>query len=476
MRRYFIISVIFFILFFNFILSGQENSENKDVILLIDVSNSMHRVFTDVQNYFIDELVGKKIIVGDNLFIIKFYGKTEAVYNKKIESEADLDNVKNIIKHIRATGPYTDIGNALDVLKSEMSKRTDLNKEKYVLLLSDGYQEAPPGSKYYAKAGEISHDLLKNAQTFDRKGWKIQVLSIGGREQMKKIAEEMGATYTETSENPDEEELTKKTEDFFMTIEFQPKENLGIVNRYLGNIHGDLSSKYNKKVLLDISYIIIDELQSMSENLEGEDIPERISLNDNGFSVLLNEKEEKNIKIPARIEEKLKPGKYSGKLKFYFNSEENFNPTSFPVTFIYPGFILGNLYWAILILLLLLLLLIFLFVKFRYAISDALSKMFRAKGSIKFEFIDQKLRTTKNFIFKKNERKTIGGNRSRISIPRAGFNDDIAAITFDKNGFHLDILKVQFFDAKIDRDKFFNKEIVIKSTLGKRYIIKFNKI
>ena len=71
MRKYFIFLIIFSILFLNFILIAQENSENKDVILLVDISNSMRTVFSDVQDYFINELIGKKIIVGDNLFIIK---------------------------------------------------------------------------------------------------------------------------------------------------------------------------------------------------------------------------------------------------------------------------------------------------------------------------------------------------------------------------------------------------------------------
>ena len=285
----------------------------------------------------------------------------------------------------------------------------------------------------------------------------------------------MGATYTETSETPDKEELTEKTEDFFKTIEFQPEENLGIINKYLGSIKGKLLSKYNRKVLIDISYIIIDEIESVSENLEQEAVPERVNLNDTGFSILLDKNEEKDIKIPARIDHKLNPGKYSGKLRFYFNSEEQFSPTSFSVTFRYPGIVLGNLYWSLLVLLLLLFLLVFLIVKFGNAIIDTISKIFKVRGTIKYEFIDQKLKTSRNLVFNRNERKTIGGNKSRISIPRVGFNDNIAAITYDRNGFHFDILKTQYFDAKIDRDKFFNKEILIKSTLGKRYTIKFSK-
>lgn len=473
MRKIFIFFVITFFLLSNIILNGQVN---KDVILLVDVSTSMKSVFSEVQDYFINELIGKKINIGDSLFIIVFYGSTNTIYNKKIESENDLNNLKNVVRELTAYGSSTDIGNALDVLKEEVSKRADLNNEKYVLLLSDGYQNAPPSSKYYSKDGTISHALLENARTIDRNRWKIKVLSIGGREGMKQLAEEMGAEYTEVSETPDKTELTEKTKDLFYKIEFTPKEKLGLINRYLGSIKGEAASDYNRKVFLEISKIEIDNIYVKSEKLAKEIIPDKVTINDKGFSFYINENDGANIKIPVRINDKLKSGEYFGRLKFYFKSSEQFTPTSFPVSFTYPNLFIGNLFFLLLILILLLLLLIFLIRKFGSNIGGSFSNVFSIKGKLKYEFIDQANRISKNLLFNRNEKKSVGGSKSQISIPRIGFNDNMAYVIYDKYGFHLDVLKPLYFRSKIDRDSFLDKEIEVKSISGKTYYIKFSKI
>ena len=297
------------ILYFGLYFAESKEKPNRDVILLIDKSLSMQPLFGQVKDYLIDDLLSKEIKIGDNLFIIDFYGKTETAYNNKINSAADIQNIKNIVSKISANGTWTDIGGALDVLKKEIVKRQDLNKDKYVLLLTDGTQEVPQGSKYYSPSHTISHELLKNARSIDKQGWKIQVLSIGSTPTLKKIAEEMGAVYKETSKNPTKKELSEKNEDLFFKIDFSPKEKLGIIFNNHSGLNGKAVSSYNRKILLDVSKVIMDEIELTGKGKAIEVIPDQIVLRNKSFSTIFKDKETKIINIPLDF------GKFFSKIR-----------------------------------------------------------------------------------------------------------------------------------------------------------------
>ena len=465
------------LLFFSvtiFSIIPQESQENKDVILLIDVSNSMKTVFNDVKNYLTNDLI-KEINVGDNVFIIKFYGQSEVAYNKKIESDDDIDSVKNAIRQLSATGPFTDIGNALDALTGELTKRSYLNNKKYVLLLSDGRQEAPQGSKYFTEDYSISHELLKNAKEINREGWKIEILSIGDQEGMKEIAKEMGATYKETSEAPTSEEIKEKTEDFFKELNLIINKDLGKLYKNKGIIKGTIKSTYNKKVLIDISKITINDLNNTSNRESRIDNNELVIRNDS-FSFVVNENEEKEIEIPTNLLQTIKPGNYTGELEFTLNSDAVFSPTSFLVTFDYPCLFAINLIPLLIIAALLIALIVFLIIKFGYDIKDKVTSVFSSSPKkltyLTYEFRDGTYKTANKIFFKKNEIKSVG-NGSAVNIPRIGLENNIAEILFDNKGFHLITKKPNFFKNKTDKDDFLNKDIEVKSNNNKIYIIKF---
>ncbi len=82
-----------------------------------------------------------------------------------------------------------------------------------MLLITDGKQEAPPGTKYYSADGKFNHELLKHTKTIQKKGWKIEVLGIGKLNKAADIAEKLSGTYVEV-EKADASELAEKLQIF----------------------------------------------------------------------------------------------------------------------------------------------------------------------------------------------------------------------------------------------------------------------
>ena len=135
---------------------------NIDVVIALDKSLSMESKIGAVESWVNTSIVDQLLIPGDYLIVVEFYGKADVIISQQITDDADKLALKKSIAGIRGNGAFTDIGNALDVIKAQVAARESDGREKYVLLLTDGIQEAPATSKYYSKNGQFNHEFLTN--------------------------------------------------------------------------------------------------------------------------------------------------------------------------------------------------------------------------------------------------------------------------------------------------------------------------
>ena len=155
---------------------ADKRTGNIDMFVVLDRSLSMFervggvRKLDAVKAYATRELIDNQLILGDFLEVIGFYGKTEILVSQLVQTEADRTAIKRIINGLVENGHYTDIGNALDTLRTEVEKRESDGRLKHILLITDGIQEAPPTSKYYSRAGSFNHEFLANTKTIQKKG------------------------------------------------------------------------------------------------------------------------------------------------------------------------------------------------------------------------------------------------------------------------------------------------------------------
>ncbi len=197
-----------------------ERTENIDVFLVLDKSLSMVEEIDSVAEYVVQELVEATLIPGDFFLVIQFYGKAETLVTREItDSGSSKAEVESIIRDIEADGHFTDIGNALDSLRTTLSRYEDRNRRRYMLLITDGKQEAPPESKYYSPDGIFNHEFLENSKVIQKQGWKIHILGIGSGTSARELAESLSADYSEVSGSADAQELAESTREFLGTVE-----------------------------------------------------------------------------------------------------------------------------------------------------------------------------------------------------------------------------------------------------------------
>jgi len=346
----------FLVIFTSIIFYGfsDERKENIDIIIALDKSLSMVEEINAVKGYINENIVDQLIIPGDYLLIIGFYGKTNILVSKEVDTPEDKQRVKSIISKVQADGHFTDIGNALDEVKRQFEKYSNDNRRKYVLLITDGKQEAPPTSKYYSPDGKFNHEFLKNTKTIQKKGWKIQVLGIGTETAAKELAKQLSGEYTEVSKNPTKQEITSKTQNLLSSITLVGKpESIKINSFGIGKISLKLkSSGYEKNRVITIENIFVESSAIPKSSILAKSITEDVMPSG-----------ETKISIPIKLERKTKPGNYNVTLEFIFHGNIRFLPSVFETSLHVSSFIESFLWIFIVIAVIILAAIVFVILK-----------------------------------------------------------------------------------------------------------------
>jgi hypothetical protein len=307
--------------------------DNIDVIIALDKSLSMENKVDAVKSWVNSFIIDQLIVPGDFLDVTAFYGKADIIISQVIKDDADRKAAKAVISQVRGNGKYTDIGNALDVVKAEIATKEKDGRQKYVLLLTDGIQEAPPSSKYWSKNGAFNHEFLANTKTIMQKGWKVMILGIGIDTAAKDLAKELQGSYSEVSNKLTPEEINQKAGTLFgMPIVEGPMS--------LGAISADGSSRVAftlrpSGLAGDVRITVSDaSVQAGSRSIPGLlSAPVTIEVKKDGTTA---------VTIPLHFPPALQPGSSSGTLTFGFGTPDRFAPAQFPVTLHVMGWVQSN--------------------------------------------------------------------------------------------------------------------------------------
>jgi Mg-chelatase subunit ChlD len=315
-------------------LFADTRKDTIDVIVALDKSLSMETKIGSVEGWLNSYIVDQLLIPGDFLVVVAFYGKADVVVSQEIGDAASKQALKSQILKIRGNGRFTDIGNALDAVKAQIDSRSKDGKEKYVLLLTDGIQEAPPGSKYYSKNGLFNHEFLANTKTIQEKGWKVMILGIGTDTAARDLAKELQGSYGEITNNLTVNNLTTTTGALFGAASILGPISVSPIGR---GGSSTISMKLKSSGLAGDAHITVSDITA---RVGTRYIPWVLSA---PFTVTIKKDATTDVKIPVRFIDVLPPGNSSGTLVFSFSSPERFTPTEDTVTLTVNGVLMNYL-------------------------------------------------------------------------------------------------------------------------------------
>ena len=307
---------------------GDERTEPIDMVIAIDKSLSMKEEIGAVREEmqrFIDE----QLIVGDHLHLLLFYGNADVLLSQEIPSQDVHDVVNDLFSHIQANGRYTDIGKALDSLRAHLLSRTDIERRKYVLLITDGKQEAPPGSPYRSPDGSFNHEYLRGiVQTFPFEGWDIHIIGVGDQTVARQVAEGMAASFdqvdgSESSATPLAEQIAEVTRDLLERVDVQeltikPVGRRGRTKVRLTLIAGATEESQKIRIrAVKLASALTGTIEVLAEPT----------------TVVVAPEGETTVDVPLIFPTSLAPGDYAGTLAFSFADGAVFTPGRFEVEY-----------------------------------------------------------------------------------------------------------------------------------------------
>jgi len=182
---------------------GDERTLPVDFILLVDRSLSMKPVLEDVKRYLAADVIGPLVLPGDSVTLLAFYGKVEPIWKGRVESESDKVALIRSLNKLVPDGRFTDIGRALDFLDPVLSELDAPERLKYILLLTDERQEAPPGSPYGSRDYTIAHRYLAYINRRDFGSFRAITIGLGLDDRIAATAESLASFLRNPPERTD---------------------------------------------------------------------------------------------------------------------------------------------------------------------------------------------------------------------------------------------------------------------------------
>ncbi|HUV06463.1 MAG TPA: vWA domain-containing protein [Spirochaetia bacterium] len=175
MRRSFLLILTFLFLSSVLWCSG------RDIIAMVDISASMAPFFEDLRSYFVHDLL-KRIRIGDTFHFLSFSSSPEAEISQVVEDQKSIEKIINKILMLEPIGLHTDLVAAVGFL-TRYAKRLPADRDKIILLLTDGVHDPPPESPNRGDPDQVLQALLGNAEELKRGGWTIHILQMPGADQ-----------------------------------------------------------------------------------------------------------------------------------------------------------------------------------------------------------------------------------------------------------------------------------------------------
>jgi len=186
-------------------LHAESRSANVDFVLLIDTSLSMTDGIDAARKYAAGEVIGRLVEPGDWVSIMRFYGKSEVVWQGDVRGQEDISAMVRSLNELKADGRFTDIGSALDSMDALLQERGQPDRPKYILLLTDERQEAPKDSQYYSQTYTPRHRLLEYIKKVDMGAFRVITIGYGLSARIEVEARTLMTTLSEPPARPQEQ-------------------------------------------------------------------------------------------------------------------------------------------------------------------------------------------------------------------------------------------------------------------------------
>ena len=155
-----------------------DETEASDVVVLLDVSQSVLPYFHDITDYVVSSVVKDFLRLGDTFHLLSFGETTQVEIAQRISTE---DDVKSVLARLYLLYPLarnTDLVSAFSYLSQYLSDLPE-SRSKVVVIITDGIHNPSSESPAFGlSAAEANSEIEVTASKIKRNGWPVYIIKV----------------------------------------------------------------------------------------------------------------------------------------------------------------------------------------------------------------------------------------------------------------------------------------------------------
>jgi len=155
-----------------------EEGAASDVIVLLDVSQSVLPYFHDITDYVVSSVVKDFLRIGDSFHLLSFGEVTQVEINQKISGEEDVRSILARLYLLYPLARNTDLIAACDYLYQYLADLPE-SRGKVVVIITDGVQNPSEKSANFGlDAAAVKTQLEAIAARIRSNGWPVYIIKV----------------------------------------------------------------------------------------------------------------------------------------------------------------------------------------------------------------------------------------------------------------------------------------------------------
>ena len=158
---------------------AQVRQEQAEIVVMMDTSGTILPYYDDINKRVLTEINSKFIREGDMFHLISFSAKPRHEISQKITDASDLSKIVSRFMLLYQLGQNSDLLAAFDYAKDFTQNLKTGNKEKILVIISDGIFNPPKNSPYASYTPEqLKNKISRIASDIRGENWKVYFVKL----------------------------------------------------------------------------------------------------------------------------------------------------------------------------------------------------------------------------------------------------------------------------------------------------------
>jgi len=149
-----------------------------DVVVLLDVSQSVLPYFSDVTDYVVSSVVKDYLRLGDTFHLLSFGDSTQVEIAEKVTDDASVKSFLGRLYLLYPLARHSDFAGALSYLYQYLADLPE-SRQKVVVVITDGVNNPPEGSPTYGMPpDQVAANIESTAAKIRANGWTVHFIKL----------------------------------------------------------------------------------------------------------------------------------------------------------------------------------------------------------------------------------------------------------------------------------------------------------